>query len=1271
MSRRILTAFLLTTVLVTTAFAADVPTRPYAPVQQGYVPTAPDVPVHAPGRVMVQFTEDAYRRSALVFVTQKNAEAPSGETGLPTVDAELARAGAKAVAKAYRGPAAKADRDELGVDRWFRVDVPNGTDVPALAATLAALPEVEHANPDWVAFPAATPNDPMYANNWGHDNTVQLPGFDWGGTWDHTLAGVGTAGFDANADLAWDFSQAYGDPSVVIAILDSGVDSAHLDLNQVAGYDYGDNDSNPHDDSAQAGHGTACAGVAAGVADNSLGVAGVAGGCSIMPLKIANSAGTMYFSYIIDAIYHAADNGADVISMSFGAAISSDPATNAALQYAWNAGCVNLAATGNENDSTISYPAINSNVIAVGAASPCGDRKRSSSDSGEVNPGINTDPNGYTCDGERWWGSNYGSTSQNAASAVDIIAPTILPTTDISGGAGYSNNDYSSFFNGTSCATPYAAGVAALIRSAEPALTPSEIRTRLRDTALDVVNVESGAGWDRYSGYGMIDAQAAIAAGGTGPAAPSASFTGDPLTGCAPLAVDFTDATAGDVTSWAWDFGDGSTSTQQNPTHTYTTAGTYTVTLTATGPGGSDTLVRTNYVTADPRPGADFTAGTTTGTAPLSVFFVDSSTESPTSWHWDFGDGGTSTAQFPLHTFTAPGSYDVTLIATNACGPDTIVKPGFITVTAPAPTAAFSADATDVCVGASVGFTDDSTGSVTSWAWDFGDGATSTDQNPSHAYALPGTYTVALTVTGPGGSDTATQTDLIAVSAGPTADFTASTTTGLAPLDVDFTDLSTGAPASWAWDFGDGGTSTQQNPTHTYAAAGTYTVKLTVTGTCGVDSLVGTGMIEVTAPTAPSAAFSVSPVELCAPGDATFTDASTGDVTDWAWDFGDGGTSTLQNPVHTYAAPGAYDVTLIVTGPAGADTLSQAGLIQAGAPLAAGFSSDVATGFVPLTVAFTDTTTGGPTAWEWNFGDGSPLSFDQNPVHTYTLAGTFTVTLTASNGCGDDVVQSQVIVTEPVAPVAAFTAADTAGCTPFLAEFADASLGDVDAWHWDFGDGAIDTIPNPTHEYVAAGDYDVTLIVTGPAGADTLTRAGYIHVEDAVSASVAASVLTGPAPLTVDFTSSVSGAVTGWLWDFGDATTDTVPNPTHTYAADGTYNVSLTVQTLCGPVTAVLAEQIVVDSTTDIAPRAFALERNVPNPFNPATVIAFSLEREDRARLEVFDAAGRSVETLVDGVMPAGRHEVLWQPTRRPSGVYFARLTANGRTATQRMVLVK
>jgi subtilisin family serine protease len=435
-------------------------------------------------------------------------------TGLVEVDRVLAEGGATAIHRAFIDAANQAEAERLGVDRWYRVDLAGGVTAAEMMDRLEGMADVEAVTLDYVAFPAVVPADPMHSLHWGHNNTAQMLSYNWTNHNHETGSPVGTPGFDANAHAAWDGTQGFGSSSILIAIIDSGVEVGHPDLLQVAGWDYGDNDSNPDDNSSQAGHGTACAGVAA-ARTNSLGTAGIAAGCAIMPLKVANSAGQMFFSSIVNALTFAADNGADVISMSLGAAITSDPATDNAITYAWNAGAVILAATGNNNGSTIHYPAIHSLVIGVGAASPCGDRKRSSSNTSELNPGVSPDPNGYTCDGERWWGSNYGTNSAGAAGAVDVIAPTILPTTDILGAGGYDPTDYSKWFNGTSCATPYAAGVAALIRSKNPSWTPAQVRDQLRNTAQDVTSVESGAGWDRYAGYGMVDAAAAV--GGSPP----------------------------------------------------------------------------------------------------------------------------------------------------------------------------------------------------------------------------------------------------------------------------------------------------------------------------------------------------------------------------------------------------------------------------------------------------------------------------------------------------------------------------------------------------------------------------------------------------------------------------------------------------------------------------------------------------------------------------------------------------------------------------------
>jgi len=904
----------------TAALAADsTAPRTFAPVQEGFTTQAEVSLPYAADRILVQFKDLGMDKSALGISLEKGSQVPGARTGIASLDVLAAAYGVTSIERPYYRVKNIDKAMNLGQDRWFMFRFDTFADMAKVADAFRADPSVTAVSLDWRAYPAAVPNDPLYSDQWGHNNTGQMLSYDWATHSHENGSPVGTTGFDSHAEEAWDKSQGYGSSAVVIAILDSGVDADHPDLNQVAGYDFGDNDSNADDNSSDPGHGTACAGVAAGDGNNGIGVSGIAGNCSIMPLKVANSAGSMYFSSIQDALYFAADNGADVASMSFSADISSDAATDAALLYAYNAGVTLMAATSNDNQSHIHYPANNAYVMGIGAASPCGDRKRSSSNSGEVNPGVETDPNGYTCDGERWWGSNYGTTTQDAAGAVDIIAPTIMPTTDIGGSAGYDPSDYSMWFNGTSCATPYAAGCAALVISANPSYTPAQVRDALISTATDVVNVESGAGWDRYSGYGMVNVDAAL--GGSTPVAPTAAFDGAPTSGTYPLTVNFNDLSTGAPTSWSWTFGDGGSSTQQNPSYTYTTAGTFTVSLTATNAQGSDTDTKTNYitVTSPPAPTAAFVGTPTSGTYPLDVTFTDQSSGSPTSWSWNFGDGGTSTAQNPSYTYAALGTYTVTLTATNANGSDGETKVDYITVTEPGATAYFTAENEVSVIGTFSGSYLDTkvsdgvnetiseeaytghprkTYSYAEHKWNFtlpagggdatflleaartnnteGDNfvfAYSTDgvnftnlatvsSATEQSFSVPvgtlsGTVTVRATDTDHNWGNTGIDNlfvDYMAFEVGdvqpvaPTADFAGAPVSGEYPLNVDFTDLSGGDPTSWSWTFGDGGTATAQNPSHTYTAAGSYTVSLTATNAQGSDTATKTGYITVTEP---------------------------------------------------------------------------------------------------------------------------------------------------------------------------------------------------------------------------------------------------------------------------------------------------------------------------------------------------------------------------------------------------------------------------------------
>ncbi|WP_052279228.1 PKD domain-containing protein [Methanosarcina acetivorans] len=246
-------------------------------------------------------------------------------------------------------------------------------------------------------------------------------------------------------------------------------------------------------------------------------------------------------------------------------------------------------------------------------------------------------------------------------------------------------------------------------------------------------------------------------------------------------------------------------------------------------------------------PVANFTAVPTSGSIPLTVNFTDQSTNSPTSWFWDFGDGENSTSQNPSHTYTSVGNHTVSLTVTNAEGSDSEVKTDYITVEVITPVAAFTADNTSGAAPFTVQFTDQSANLPAEWFWDFGDGTNSTEQNPAHTYITAGKYTVKLTTANAAGNDSEEKTDYITAYIPPVANFTATPTSGGAPLTVTFTDTSTNMPTEWLWDFGDGVNSTDQNPIHTYTSAGNYTVSFTATNSGGSDSELKTAYITVTA----------------------------------------------------------------------------------------------------------------------------------------------------------------------------------------------------------------------------------------------------------------------------------------------------------------------------------------------------------------------------------------------------------------------------------------
>ncbi len=591
--------------------------------------------------------------------------------------------------------------------------------------------------------------------------------------------------------------------------------------------------------------------------------------------------------------------------------------------------------------------------------------------------------------------------------------------------------------------------------------------------------------------------------------------------------VNFTDLSTSStgISNWVWDFGDGNTSSLQSPTHTYAVAGNYTVCLTVTDSCGTDSTCQT--ITAGcPLPIPSF-SNTTNG---LVVNFTDLSLNAPTGWLWDFGDGNTSTLQNPTHTYATVDTFTVCLSVINACGADSICQTVITGCTTP--TAAF----TQTSTGLTFSFTDGSTGNPTAWLWDFGDGNTSTLQNPNHTYTNAGTYNVCLTAINSCGSIQTCQT-VTAVCPTPVVAFSSTST----QLTASFTDNSTGGVTGWFWEFGDGGTSTQQNPSHTYAAAGTYTVCLTALNTCGSDSICQ--QVTIVCP-APVASYGFSSNNL----NYTFNDLSAG-ATSWFWDFGDGGTSTLQNPNHVYNNLGTFQVCLIASNSCGSDTSCQSITVTCPTPTAM-FSSTAN----QLAVTFNDMSTGA-TGWQWDFGDGSGFSIQQNPTYTYSMPGTYNVCLTAVNSCGTAQTCSTVTVSCPP-PAAAFSFLTIGN----VVSFTEQSPTSTTDFNWDFGDGTTSTAPNPSHTYTAVGTYTVCLITGNLCGTDTICQSVIINCVPP-TAGFQFSVSNDS---VATFTNQASANATAISWTFGDGTSSTAANPSHTYQGPGTYTVCQIVSNTCG-----------------------------------------------------------------------------------------------------------
>lgn len=360
--------------------------------------------------------------------------------------------------------------------------------------------------------------------------------------------------------------------------------------------------------------------------------------------------------------------------------------------------------------------------------------------------------------------------------------------------------------------------------------------------------------------------------------------------------VNFTNAST-NATDYFWDFGDGQTSDAENPDHTFVQSGDYTVTLIAINDCDSSTF--SQNVNLNVQPSADFNATTRQGCQPLSVTFENTSSANASSFIWILPGAvpNFSTQKNPTVTYNTGGTYGVTLIASNAGGTDTLRQDSFIFVQQ-APTASFDIFSNELIISLN-----NTSNDADSYAWNFGDDATSTEKNPMHTYSKPGNYTITLTVTNACGSQSISKNST--VGAVPAALFTVNRPNGCAPHLVNFSDISSGVYESLMWEF-PGGTppvSTAANPQVVYASPGQYDVRLIVNGALGNDTLYNMAYINVLPSPVPLFSYMVN-------GNTVTFNNTSSNAQNYQWTFGDGQSSTLQNPVHNFMNGGIYTVTL-------------------------------------------------------------------------------------------------------------------------------------------------------------------------------------------------------------------------------------------------------------------------------------------------------------------------------------------------------------------------
>lgn len=639
------------------------------------------------------------------------------------------------------------------------------------------------------------------------------------------------------------------------------------------------------------------------------------------------------------------------------------------------------------------------------------------------------------------------------------------------------------------------------------------------------------------------------------------------------------------------------TSLDANPKVKYATAGDYSIALETTTANGTSVHEKHIQIVSLQAPEIDIlSAGSC---AQHLVDFTSQSTGNIVNYTWNFGDGQASSAAEPNHTYTNAGVFEITLEVTadNGCTNETAKQITIYNM----PVADFTLPLSNpICSNQEYTFTNTSgydANSNPAWQWIINSNPISNIQNLITTFDTNTNHEITLQVSIPGCVSEKT-VNLTNIQTGPALDFTIAN--GCQQEIISLTNTTISPVIGFSWTFGDGGSSIESNPTHTYNNSGVYDVTLTANNAAGCSNSLTK---PITIYTKPAANFSLAlPPFSCSGSASQFTDLTPAptdsNITSWNWTFGDtqNNTATIKNPTHVYAATGDYTVSLNV-----ATNFGCASEITRTVTIAQTPTVD----FTNTALCLNQPATFAPApiaeikSWLWSMQNLTYTT--QIPVHSFTTTGNQTITLaaTGNNNCVK-MVSKNLVVPAPVT----INFSSNSTCAGKPAEFAETSLTGIDpavSWSWDFAGQASATTSTATHVFPATGNFNVRLNSTRQSGcAYSTTRS--IAISQAPVSEFSVSTESGGAPLAVGFVNTSSGA-TSWLWNFNDAnqTTSTEFSPSFIYTQLGTYQAELIARNNLGCTDSFVKSIFVVEPQINVAVTNLLLTEN--NDGTLATVI--------------------------------------------------------------------